>query len=302
MSFIGNPKIVEFFDQAIAIGQLSHAYCFVGPKQVGKETLARIISAKLLGVEAAKLAVSPDYCYLRREIDEKTGKLKKDISIKQIRDLKTRLSGKSWSGGYRLAIIDGAQYLNAESGSALLKILEDGGEKLVFFLLATDDNLLLPTIRSRCQLFYFSVVSNLEITNYLISQGVDHPGIKAITEFALGLPGRVVDLQQNPALLIKYEDEKKRWQKMIHSHFNEKVKSCSEFFSGKTVDKEKLARAIGDWQIIWRKALLNMVESERPRTIQKKTIEFIDFMAQAKILLRQNVNSGLVLEEILLHC
>ena len=302
MHFVGNQKIFDFFNQAIDNDQLSHAYCLVGPRQIGKATLVQNIAGKLLNLEINKLKSSPDYYFLQREINPKTEKLRKNINIKQIRELKIRLGGKSWSGGYRVAIIDGAQYLNGGASNALLKVLEEGGDKLVFFLLTTNDNLLLSTVRSRCQLFYLALVHNKIIEEYLVQQGCDLDKSQQISQLALGLPGRAVELYQNKDLLLELETNRKKWQKISQLSLNEKLKLFPEVFNGKSVDKEKLLTFITDWQIVWRKALLNIVEKKLDQKVQKKVVTFLDFLSQAKILLQQNVNPGLVLEEIMLRC
>lgn len=134
MNFIGQHKIVKFFDNAIKNGHLSHCYCFVGPDGIGKKTLAKKLSAELLKVAEDKLATHPDFIYLERETDEKTGKLKKNISIEQARNLRSRLRSKSWLDGYRAVIIDETELLNEESSNALLKLLEEPSEQNIFFL------------------------------------------------------------------------------------------------------------------------------------------------------------------------
>ena len=48
--------------------------------------------------------------------------------------MRGRLQNRSWLGGYQITIIDEAELLNEESGNALLKILEEPGERNVFFL------------------------------------------------------------------------------------------------------------------------------------------------------------------------
>src|SRR3989338_5352991 len=96
---IGHAKILDFFDKVIANGNLSHAYCFVGPAQVGKCTVAKYLAAKLLKVAPEKLSTQPDFTLVKQELNEKTGKTKQNIDIDQIRDLCAALSRYSFLGG-----------------------------------------------------------------------------------------------------------------------------------------------------------------------------------------------------------
>ena len=130
MEIIGHSKIISFFETAIAKNKLAQSYCFAGRDQVGKKTIAHHLAAKILNIQENKLDTYPDFYYLSRQIDEKTGKLKKEISIAQARQIKDRLGSKAWFGGYQVIIIDEAELLNEESGNALLKLLEEAGAKV----------------------------------------------------------------------------------------------------------------------------------------------------------------------------
>ncbi len=150
---------------------MAHAYCFVGPNGVGKRAAARYLAAKLLKVKEEALNSHPDFYHAGRSEEEKTGKLKKDISIDQVRELSARLQNKPWLGGYQAAILEDAELLSASAGNALLKILEEPAAKSALFLIATDDGELLPTIRSRCQLIYFHMVETDKIAEALKKEG-----------------------------------------------------------------------------------------------------------------------------------
>ena len=84
---IGHKRILQFFDSVIEHDNLSHAYCFTGPGSVGKRTVAKTLAAKILNVDLEKLNTSLDFSLVERAINEKTGKMRKDISIEQIRNL-----------------------------------------------------------------------------------------------------------------------------------------------------------------------------------------------------------------------
>ncbi len=72
------------------------------------------------------------------------------ITVKQIHELRQKLSRKSQSGRLRVVLIPYAEELTAESGNALLKILEEPPEDTLFLLRALSRLRVLPTIVSRC--------------------------------------------------------------------------------------------------------------------------------------------------------
>lgn len=307
MTLIGNEKIVDFFAKAILEQSLAHAYCLVGPRQIGKQTLARQIASQLLKIGPAKLATHPDFYYLSRELNEKTGKLRQDVSINQARQLKERVGKKSWLGGYSVVVIDEAELLNKESGNALLKVLEETSNKTVFFLLTTDDSALLPTIRSRCQLFYLALVPDQDIRAGLTKLGYDQEIIAEVIELAWGRPGRAIDLAQTEELRQQYHQEMSRWQEMMTQSFYQRLKNSQDLLASKDINnREKLQSILDIWIVLWRKILYNKVQNQadwltgRSQMNASQISEFIDLLGQTKKKLRQNVNLNLLFEEILL--
>jgi len=109
---IGHEKILDFFNKVINQGRLSHAYCFVGPEEGGKRTVAEKLAADLLKVERVKLSNHPDFSLIRQEFSEKKEKTNKDINIEQIRELRQTLGRHAYFGGYKVAIIDEAEKMN----------------------------------------------------------------------------------------------------------------------------------------------------------------------------------------------
>ncbi len=124
MTFIGNKNIANFLQLSFENGTFSHAYCLIGASQIGKRTLANQLAAQILGVSVAGLATNPDYVYVERQEDEKTGKKKKEISADQIRQVREKFYNSSWLNGYKVIVLDEAELLNEESGNAFLKILK----------------------------------------------------------------------------------------------------------------------------------------------------------------------------------
>jgi len=307
MAIIGNTKVVDFLTKAWADKNLSHAYCFVGPNQVGKNTISRYLASKLLVTTKDKLNTHPDLYYLTREIDEKTDQLKKSISIKQARQLKLRISNKAWLGQYRVVIIDGAEYLNKESGNALLKVLEETQNNTVFFVLTTDDNLLLPTIKSRCQLFYLPLVPDNELVSGLSKAGYDKSKIDQILPIVWGRPGRAIDLLNDQTNLEIYSKEHERWQNILNEPLYKRLQLVKDLLNKKDgINKEKLQETLDIWIMIWRQVLKDKVDSadnelsKKSQLNQIQIVDLIDIMKKTKILLKQNINPSLLIEQIFL--
>jgi len=296
MQFIGQQPILSFFDLAVKNQQLAHAYCFVGPSQIGKRTLANVLAAKILGVELDGLSVNPDYYYIQRLEDEKTGKKKKEISVEQARVLKEKMMNHSWMNGYKVAVLDEADLLNEESGNALLKIIEEPPAKSIIFLLTEDDTKILSTIRSRCQIINFSSVSSLEIENYLRTVVENKDTIDQIVKLSWGRPGRAIDLSKNIELFENCLKEKKRWEKIIESSVHERWQAMDDLLSekgGLIKTKEKLDPVLDFWMMLWRAKMLEETD------YSQKYGRIIDDIKKTKNILAANVNPRLAVEEFL---
>ncbi|PIT87176.1 MAG: hypothetical protein COU31_04420 [Candidatus Magasanikbacteria bacterium CG10_big_fil_rev_8_21_14_0_10_40_10] len=292
MEFIGNKKILDFFRRSIDGGRLVCAYCLSGVDQVGKRKLANLIASQLLNTSADKLPVNADYYYLSREFDDKTDKLKKDISIDQARALKHRFCGKSWLGGYRVAIIDEAEKLNKESGNALLKMLEEAGEKTVFFLLTQDDHALLPTIRSRCQILYLNITPVRQIEQSLIELGHEQIKAKLAAELSWGRPGRAVRLLQDENYLILAKEQAERLHILSQKPFYERVSQMTKILkSKKGIEKEKMLLELESWQ---------MAIHQNMGQLAVNNVELSEAINLSRKMLLQNVSPALVLENLLL--
>lgn len=307
MPIIGQQKIISFFEKMIDKNSLSQSYCFVGANQIGKRTAARYLSARLLKIDEKKLDTHPDFYYLARQIDAKTDKLKKDIGAAQAKQIKARLGAKSWFGGYQAVIIDEAEKLSEEAGNALLKLLEGTAGQRIFFLLTTDDQALLPTIRSRCQMFYFLPVDHKEIEDGLIKSGAV-PAIAA--EAALlswGRPGRAAQMAGEENFRASFTGEIERWQNIINQPFFKKLKLVEDLFDDKTDNlrtAEKLSDAMETWSVLWRDKMREKImaaSTENSRDLSVGQIAaLINSFNTAKSLLLQNVNPKLVAEQVLL--
>ncbi|RIA11133.1 DNA polymerase-3 subunit delta' [Flavobacteriaceae bacterium MAR_2010_72] len=97
-------------------------------------------------------------------IDNKQG----NISVHEAADIYSALSLKAYQGGYKVMIIWMAEKMNSECANKLLKLVEEPPNKTVFILVAEEEEQIINTIRSRCQLLHFPPLSEEVIKEGLI--------------------------------------------------------------------------------------------------------------------------------------
>lgn len=162
-SFQGNEHLVHALRLALRDGRIPHTLLFSGQDGVGKRTLALML-AKALNCLRAEGDFC-DSCASCRKIDggtqpdvEYIGVLedKHFLSIDQIRKARQDVFYQPFEGRFRIFIIDEADRMKDEAANSILKMLEEPPPSTKLILLTTKFHALLPTIRSRCQVFMFS--------------------------------------------------------------------------------------------------------------------------------------------------
>ena len=129
--------IVSVLEGAIKKGEIPHALLFSGTRGTGKTTLARIF--------ASAIGTSDIDLY---EIDAASNR-----GIDDIRELKEAVHTLPYESEQKVYIIDEVHMLTKEAFNALLKTLEEPPAHVVFILATTEEEKLLDTILSRCQVF-----------------------------------------------------------------------------------------------------------------------------------------------------
>lgn len=92
------------------------------------------------------------------------------INVKEAEQIVKALSLNSYEGGYKIMIIWHAELMNTEAANKLLKIIEEPPQKTLFILISENEDQILPTILSRCQVVKIPRLTDVDVENYLVQQ------------------------------------------------------------------------------------------------------------------------------------
>lgn len=116
------------------------------------------------------------------------------IGVDEAHDIVRKLSLKPYEGGYKAMIIWMAEQMNSAAANKLLKLIEEPPEKTVLIMIAEDEEQLLPTIRSRCQVLHFPPLPESVIVDGLVARGASRDEAVPIAQEADGNFNRALDL------------------------------------------------------------------------------------------------------------
>ena len=189
-------------------GRLPHALLFLGAQGVGKGNFAATLVDRMLchqpqtqnqgelacgkckSCQLRKSGSHPDLKVLERQ--EK----KKNISIDQVRELGDFLAKQAQMDGYRCVVVNGAEDMSESAANALLKMLEEPGDRCLLILISARAGALLPTIKSRCQHLYFHVPEQKQSLPWLTPLVSSQEQAKTLLAITGGAPLRALEAQQ----------------------------------------------------------------------------------------------------------
>lgn len=180
-------KLFEEFSQIIRENRLSHAYLFSG--DFGSLDMA-------IWLAQSRFCVTPENslpcghcrpCRLIAQGDFSDVKLVEPqgqiIKTDTIRQLTREFSQSSFEGQAQVFIIRDADKMHVNAANSLLKFIEEPQSQIYIFLLTADDSRILPTIKSRAQLFYFPK-NRTYLEELLQKEGLLLTQAKVLADFA----------------------------------------------------------------------------------------------------------------------
>lgn len=198
-------------------GAMPTAWLIGGPKGVGKATLAYRFARVLLAGEplaapegASPLDMPPGHSVsrlvaaqahpgllvLKRPFDDKGERLRKSITVDEVRRIHAHFGLSGAARGFRVCIVDVADDLNEEGANALLKTLEEPPPRAVFIVLAHAPMRLLATIRSRCRRLMLKPLGHDDVAAILSAHApqLSDADRNLVAALSGGIPGRALML------------------------------------------------------------------------------------------------------------
>lgn len=211
-------------------GRVPHAFLLVGPQGIGKATLAyrmarfvlahpdpaaaEVAAATSLAVDAGhpvarRIAAQAqgDLLMLERTPNEK-GVMRQQIAVDDVRRTVAFFGSTAGEGGWRIAVVDAVDELNASGANALLKVLEEPPQRALLLLVCHSAARVLPTLRSRSRIVTLRPLSEADVAAAAATAtgiAADDPDLLAAAAAAEGSVARAVALLDEDALALRQQ-------------------------------------------------------------------------------------------------
>lgn len=310
--------------------RLAHAFLFVGHEGIGKHTFAKVFAQTLLCERTDEKELDAcgecDRCHqvlagthpdlLEVGLPEGKSEIPIDLIVgkgdqRGKEGLLHELSLRPMAGVRRIAILDHAEKLNISSANALLKTLEEPPDNAIIILITSDLELMLDTIRSRCQSLFFGSLESQDVRAILenVANSDDDLSLDSIPEFAIQ-SGSVKDamISWNPEVNQLRDAVNSQFQKLPFDAVSTKkqLNSILDEIGGGTKEQRDHAGMIIQFVAdFWNSQIRNFCESPASSLLSKCSndalemgISLLDRTLVASEALSRNVSVPLCLDSL----
>ncbi|MFC2161301.1 DNA polymerase III subunit delta' [Acidobacteriota bacterium] len=241
---LGNTRVKTILAKAMQRSRVPHSLLFVGPEGVGKREMALVVAKALNCLQ--KTDDSCETCPSCVAINKKNFPdvmeilpEKNVIKIDQVRELKSAAYLKPMVGKKRVFIIPDAERMNPEASNSILKILEEPPSFSHLILLTNNPYLILPTIKSRCQVLSFAPVFKEDIEKDLLKKEYAAEQARVISMAVNGNLKYALSLDWE-----EFQEKRKKAMQVLFSLMRKEKASevLKEFFSYRFKDKQEISK------------------------------------------------------------
>lgn len=262
---IGNEEAVSGLRRHIAAHQVRHAYLFTGPNAIGKRTLClRFVQA--LNCERPNRPGEfcepgdPAACRVCRAVPQGTDPdlhiltPQASIRVDEIRQLQAWLALAPYGGRWRVALLPDFHLATVSSANAMLKTLEEPPSRVVLLLTCPEQELLLPTVVSRCEVVPLRTVPTTTIARSLLDRRVTPERADLLSAIADGRPGRAIALAEDTAAAEQRTEALQEFSDLIQMNLNERFATVERLIGkGEPADqRRRVESALLEWISLWR--------------------------------------------------
>lgn len=323
----GQAAAIDSLRRAYRADRLPHGLVFAGPAGVGKATTAGALASLFLcerpkadlpcgacescrGMDAL---AHPDYHVVTRHlirVHDKTGTSKGiSLSIKVVRpELLDKAGRKSVMGRGKVFVVEQAELMEPPAQNALLKTLEEPAGRTLIVLLTDQPDLLLSTIRSRCQIVRFTPLPEATVARQLHQRGIAKDVAARAAHFTRGSLGvalrwiedGVVDLADELAAQVDAlfagapPDDLPGWFKRAAESYAARQLERDSLGSKDAATREGLALYLNVAAEHVRRRLPSLTNASE----LQRACAAIDAIARAETYLDGNVNVSLVFQQL----
>ncbi len=316
---VGHRWAVQQLQHTVAQDEVPHAILITGPESVGKRTLAeRLIAAMLCRSDAKRPCGTCLSCRKLRsgnhpdlmlvESEDKTSHVK----IEEIREVERFLALTPHESAHKIALIRDFERATIGAGNALLKTLEEPPGYAHLILLATEADVLLPTIVSRAQQIPLRPVPSGEIAGALVDRwGVEPGEARRLARMSGGRVGWAVRAATDPETYGRMVEAIDTLLAVLEQDLPTRFETAQTLAR----DDAALVETLEHWITFWRDVLLlktgngdTLVFSERQNALQamstavdmQSTVRVLAGLNSAQEALLANANTQLLVESLLL--
>ncbi len=270
----GHDWAVDLLQHQAANSSIRHAYLFMGPKGVGRRTMALRFAQSLNCSAQPTPGVACLACRDCRQIEEMVHpdlslltpeEGHKDILIDQVRSLQHTLSLAPYASAYRIALLPDFQRATTQAANALLKTLEEPSDRVVLLLTASVLEALLPTIVSRCEVIRLRPSSIPAAQAYFMeNMGLTEEKADLIAHLSGGRIGAGKRFIEETDTLDRRREVLENLFTMLPAAIYDRFKTAENLTKSYDQARKNVGETLPIWLSFWRDVFVRASGSEMP--------------------------------------